>query len=225
MFKNTAKELQSWSQRNVGQIKLQLLVAKTVVHWLDKAQEERQLTMEEHQLRKELKLKSLGLSSLERTMIRLRSRISYLRDGDANTHLFHMQAGHRAKKKFITRLQHGEHTAVTHEDKETMLFQHFNSILSTASDRTELIDLAALNIQPVDLHQLDCPFSEAEVWGTLRSLPNDKAPGPDGFTVEFYRVAWPVIKEAIMAAFNAFYRNSCAHLRRLNGNGIQYKVA
>lgn len=69
MLRNTTKELQSWSQRNVGQIKLQLLVAKTIVHWFDKAQEERQLTLEEYRLRKELKIKSLGLSSLERTMI------------------------------------------------------------------------------------------------------------------------------------------------------------
>ncbi|XP_072150422.1 uncharacterized protein [Setaria viridis] len=37
-LKNMAKHLQSWSQRTVGQIKSQLLIARTIVSWLDKAQ-------------------------------------------------------------------------------------------------------------------------------------------------------------------------------------------
>lgn len=40
-LKNTARHLQSWSQRTVGQIKSQLLIARTIVLWLDKAQEAR----------------------------------------------------------------------------------------------------------------------------------------------------------------------------------------
>lgn len=79
LLKSTARELQSWSQRSVGQIKTQLLVAKTIVLWLDRAQEVRPLTQEEAQLRRELKCKVLGLSSLERTMAQLHSRITYLR--------------------------------------------------------------------------------------------------------------------------------------------------
>ncbi|XP_072150088.1 uncharacterized protein [Setaria viridis] len=56
-LKNTARALQSWSHRNVGQIKHQLLVAETIVLWLDTAQEHRQLLQEEVALGRELKCK------------------------------------------------------------------------------------------------------------------------------------------------------------------------
>jgi len=34
-------------------------------------------------------------------------------------------------------------------------------------------------------------------------MPNDKAPGLDGFTGIFYKKAWPIIKKDILNAFNA----------------------
>jgi hypothetical protein len=50
-----------------------------------------------------LKLHCLGLASLERTIARLRSRILYLQEGDANTSFFHQQARYRKKKNFIAK--------------------------------------------------------------------------------------------------------------------------
>ena len=36
-------------------------------------------------------------------------------------------------------------------------------------------------------------------------MPTDKAPGPDGFTGMFYRVAWPIIKPDILRAFHSLW--------------------
>lgn len=43
------------------------------------------------------------------------------------------------------------------------------------------------------------------MWSTICELPSDKAPGPDDFTGLFYKIAWPIIKNDIVAAFNAFW--------------------
>jgi len=58
------------------------------------------------------------LASLERTIARLRSRVLYLKEGDANTSFFHQQARYRKKKNFIAKLQVGDQTVVDQEDKQ-----------------------------------------------------------------------------------------------------------
>ena len=37
------------------------------------------------------------------------------------------------------------------------------------------------------------------------SMEHNKAPGPDGFPVEFYQVCWDVIKNDLMALFHLFH--------------------
>ncbi|KAM0904265.1 hypothetical protein ACQ4PT_018145 [Festuca glaucescens] len=59
--------------------------------------------------------------------------------------------------------------------------------------------LAAVGIQQVDMRELKALFTEKEVWETIKEMPGDRAPGPDGFIGAFYQRAWPVINPDIMA--------------------------
>jgi hypothetical protein len=77
-FRILANHLQVWSDRKVGNIKLQIAMANILIHRFDAAQDTRELTDREWWLRKTLKLTVLGLSSLERTMARQRSRLRWL---------------------------------------------------------------------------------------------------------------------------------------------------
>jgi hypothetical protein len=100
-------------------------MARELIRQFDRAEENRLLTQDERRFRNELKLKCLGLASLERTLARTRSRVTFLREGDANTKLFHAQASYKTKKKLIVRLEDDDDTAVTHDEKEDMLYRHF----------------------------------------------------------------------------------------------------
>jgi len=120
-LKATARGLQSWSQKKFGHFKSQLLLAKEIVHQLDIAQESRPLQPNELWLRNNLKKHSLALSSLLRTISRLRSRINWLKDGDANTRLFHQHARYRKKKNFIPKLHVGDQVITKHEDKAAVV--------------------------------------------------------------------------------------------------------
>ena len=60
MLKNLVRQLQSWSETRIGQIKTQLLMGRELVLRLDYAQERRHLSEAENALRKHLKMRCLG---------------------------------------------------------------------------------------------------------------------------------------------------------------------
>ncbi|XP_066358080.1 uncharacterized protein [Miscanthus floridulus] len=182
-----SKGLQKWGQRKVGNIKAQLELAKEILHRLEIERDSRALSDREEWLRKKLKLHCLSLASLEQTIARLRSRFLYLREGDANTAFFHQQARYRKKKNFISKLQVGNQVVVTQDEKQKAVDDFYESILGTAEERDYTLDLDILNIQHHNLSELDASFSEEEVWATIKDMPLDKAPGPDGFTGRFYK--------------------------------------
>jgi len=109
---------------------------------------------------------------------------------DANTSFFHKQAGFRKRKNFISKLVEGDRVAITQEDKHQVLFNHFDGVLGQAKARSVTFDLAAFHRAGIELDVLDEPFTEEEICATIQSLPADRAPGPDGFTGQFYKTCW-----------------------------------
>jgi hypothetical protein len=63
---------------------------------------------------------------------------------------------------------------------------------------------AGLHFEEPDLASLDDLFTEDEVKNTINLLPDDKAPGPDGFTSAFYKHCWDIIRDDVMRAINLF---------------------
>lgn len=73
-----------------------------------------------------------------------------------------------------------------------------------------------LGLPPHDLEELDSQFTEKEVWDSIKQLPSDRAPGPDGFTGRFYKACWLIIKNDVMAVFFAIWSRKLAHFNKLN---------
>ena len=66
---------------------------------------------------------------------------------------------------------------------------------------------------------LDEPFSNTEVDSIVRSLPNYKSPGPDGFNNEFTKASWEVIKQDFYALCRSFCDNNCC-VKSINSSYI-----
>ena len=62
---------------------------------------------------------------------------------------------------------------------------------------TMVSDIPSL-INQEDRLKLEAPISEEEVKTAIWSLQPDKAPGPDGFPICFYRIFWYLIKKDLM---------------------------
>jgi hypothetical protein len=91
---------------------MQLAIAKEFIHRLEVARDCHQLLGHEECLVRELKRKSLMLSSLQCTIARQESRILWLSDIDAPTRFFHLHANARRRRKCIRSLEHDGQTLV-----------------------------------------------------------------------------------------------------------------
>jgi hypothetical protein len=125
----SCRVLASLGDRKFVNLKLQIAMANVVIHHFDAAQDYRVLSTEEWWLGKSLKQHMLGLSSLERTMARQRSRMRWLKDGDADSKLFHVVANGRRAKNFITHVKIGSEIITEQSRKEEAFYQAFDSLL------------------------------------------------------------------------------------------------
>jgi hypothetical protein len=121
----TAKALKACAKSFIQQITLALAICREVAGQMEKVQEHRTWTATEQNLIKRLKSRILGLAAIERSRAPQKSRLTWLRLGDANTKLFHMVANNRKKNNFIYSLQSYDGVALTQRDKHTMIFYHF----------------------------------------------------------------------------------------------------
>jgi hypothetical protein len=128
-LKETTKRLQAWSKKKVGHMHSQLALTKEVLHMLEMAQDIRVLIQAEIWLKNRLKKQVILLSSLKCTMPRFRSRISWLKEGDANTKLFHLHARHRKRKNFVPRPVDGDHTLTSHDEKAACVDRFYTNLI------------------------------------------------------------------------------------------------
>jgi hypothetical protein len=182
----------------------------------DKAQEDRQLTAQEEWLRNAIKRGYLGLASLERTIARQRARIAALKDGDANTSFFHRQCSYRRQKNRIHALDVNGTVLTDPAHMAEAAFQHFDGLLGTDMSRDCTLHLQDLIEPDATLDCLEAPFGEEEIWQAVKRLPARKAPGPDGFTAEFLRACWTIVKHDIVAAFQQLYEMRGRGFAQLN---------
>jgi hypothetical protein len=63
------------------------------------------------------------------------------------------------------------------------------------------------------------PFSIEEIDAVIRSLPSNKAPGPDGYNIDFIKHCWSFISVDFYELCDAFY-SSALCLQSINGSHI-----
>lgn len=66
-----------------------------------------------------------------------------------------------------------------------------------------------------NLQDLESDFSEEEIRKAIWDLEQDKTPGPDSFSIFFFRMFWSTIKQDLINLFRELNDGS-AHLDRLN---------
>lgn len=204
---NTAKELKRWSIQKIGSVRVELFRAREIVAQLEAAQDHRELTEGEVLMRKQLKQLSLGLASMSCLEL---SQGKELESGIwkrvmPTRSFLHLQACHRNRKNQIPPIMHNGSWFSSNSEKSQIIYEYYHEILGKPFQRQNSIDLSQL-LPRLEMSGIDSCFSEQEVWDTIKEMPSDRAPGPDGFINGlFYKVAWQIIKADVLNAINALW--------------------
>ncbi|CAL1399279.1 unnamed protein product [Linum trigynum] len=149
----------------------------------------------------------------EESLYRQKSRVRYVQEGDANTAYFYRLVKVRNHKQSIKRLLKDDGTKVTAVKKMRAVAVEFYQLLLGNKD-------AAVQGKDVAYyrsflkHTLDAeasaslmtPVTREEIRKVFKNMPNDKAPGPDGFPAEFYKGDWTIIGESVEEVVLEFFR-------------------
>jgi hypothetical protein len=88
---------------------------------------------------------------------------------------------------------------------EQIAFDFFDIHLGTVDSREGSVDFSRLDLPVLDLSDLESAWSKDDVWKVIKSMPTDKAPGPDGFSLNFYHKCWAIIKKEVVDALNCLF--------------------
>ena len=146
---------------------------------------------------------------------RQRSKHKIIKECDANTAYHHARATMQMRRKFIRMVRVNDQEVVSHAGKAEALSNFFKSIIGVPGQVT-LVDLDSIyeDSQSLD-ERISRRFSECELKQAVLAMNSLSAPGPDGFGPAFYQVAWPSIKQTVLAFADAFYEG-VADLERIN---------
>lgn len=90
----------------------------------------------------------------------------------------------------------------THQEISNLLTMHFRRMAQEPGiDRMEAIDELTSSIPKLITQEknlaLTGEISLEEAEESVKEMPNDRAPGPDGFTIKFYKAYWEIVKTKV----------------------------
>eukprot|EP00253_Pinus_taeda_P001856 PITA_01856 len=140
----------------------------------------------------------------EEILWKQKSRVQWLREGERNTKFFHkVMVQHRQRNRiFSIKNQEGQRV-LQHEEIEKVLVNHFKDILrepqANRSDAIAKISREIPNVVTRDQNlALMRKITMEEVEDIVRNMKRNKAPGPDGYTVEFFQAGWKFLAAEVL---------------------------
>ena len=118
--------------------------------------------------------------------------------GDNNTSYFQIIANGKHRKKRIFSLEHGGIEG--QQNLKEYITNFYKDLFGPPEDNHFSLNDRMDDIPQVSQTEnefLTAPFTEKEVRDAIFDMERNKAPGPDGFPVEFYQHFWEVINEHV----------------------------
>lgn len=123
-----------------------------------------------------------NILKLEEDYWKLKSRINWLNERDANTRFFQISTSNRKRQNHISFFRNSEGAWLdNHQDILNHTLEHFTSLFTTSHTYTNWTHMlhSSTSFHNVDLTPLDNALLDSEINTTIFSFMPFKSPGPD----------------------------------------------
>lgn len=189
------------------------------IELLDEQSDTRSLTMSEWEERYSLDRDLQQILADEELQWQRRGGEKWLLEGGSNSNYFHKYANGRKRKMRVSMLEVDGHEVVDPTCLKNHITKYYEQLFGKAVTANMHLEPdmwpPEQQIQQSENEFLTRPFSLEEVDKTMKEMKNNTTPGPDGFSVEFYKAFWPQIRELIKELWDCLH-DSHLELSRLN---------
>lgn len=142
--------------------------------------------------------------------IRIRSRQDYVERGEKNTNYFYSKLKQNNKDKTIYSIKDDSHSILTGSDMEKFITNFYKNLYTSENPEqrkiNDFLENTTLNkIEEDDNDLLSSFITPGECLRALKSMKNNKTPGPDGLTKEFYLHYWDIVGDDLTEVLNNSY--------------------
>ncbi|XP_039004068.1 uncharacterized protein LOC120131027 [Hibiscus syriacus] len=140
----------------------------------------------------------VDLETAEAIFYKQKAKAHWLRDGDLNTKFFHHKVQANKKRNTIR--------VIKSEDEQ--LFESFKDMAAELCSARNLKDLINVCLSDGADVYLTKEVSDVEIKEALFRKGNDKSPGPNGYTIGFFKAAWSIVGSDFTSAVRYFFQTS-----------------
>ncbi|KAI0515490.1 hypothetical protein KFK09_008154 [Dendrobium nobile] len=136
-----------------------------------------------------------------------RAKANWMTNGEDDLKFLYSRINVRHNSNLIRSITTVEGTYNTKIEISNAIVNHFQNLFNTTQPPNSTNRIAPIHLKlPLDaIPQLVTPITIEEIKTALFSSPNSSAPGPDGYTFEFYKTSWNTIGRQLCEAVLAFF--------------------
>jgi hypothetical protein len=208
-MKRCQKSIQVWVKKVVHATEESIREKSRALEMLQ-TEERGQAKEEEMQLKNEIE----NLLEQEEVKWKQRAKEDWLRHGDRNTKYFHACATQKRRHKVVDQIRNAEdRLCSTPEAVEAAFVNYYTTLFTSTIPHNVDSCISAIDGKVTEEMNanLTASFTVEEIKQALDQMAPFKAPGPDGFTAEFYQQQWttvgPEVCEAVLAFLNFGHMN------------------
>ena len=138
--------------------------------------------------------------------IKVRSKCNWYESGEKSSRFFLNLEKHHASQSQLRKVIVKEKEIISPEDINNEIYNFYKNLftekISTSKEKVDTF-LNKMSLPKLDNQKAfsyEGPVTETELLNALKSMSNDKSPGNDGLTKEFYETFWNEIKNPLISS-------------------------